>query len=230
VDAAGTTVYVTGNTVSTDFPTHSPKFSSNAGSIDAFVAKYNLGGASPSFTVTNGALSTTSGAPGVSATSTITVTSVGGFSSAVALTCAVSPVVTKGPTCGFTGSPVTPPANGTGTATLNVSTVAASALNRPADNRSGLLFYATLLPIGGIALLGAGLGTSSRRRKKVLGVVLPGMLLAGLFVLPACGGGGGGGGGGGTTGTPAGSYTITVTGTAGGVVATGSPALTLTVN
>jgi len=43
-----------------------------------------------------------------------------------------------------------------------------------------------------------------------------GLLLA--LVLAACGGGGGGGGGGGTTsnpGTPAGTYTLTVTGSSG---------------
>jgi ABC-type transporter Mla subunit MlaD len=39
------------------------------------------------------------------------------------------------------------------------------------------------------------------------------MVLATIIVLPACGGGGNSGGGGnGTPGTPAGTYTITVTG------------------
>ena len=229
VDSAGSNIYVAGNTTSSDFSTTSPAQGAYGGGVDGFVAKYTQGAASQSFTVTNGALSTTSGAPGVSATSTITVGSVNAFNSAVTLTCSVAPVVTKGPTCGLTGSPVTPPANGTGTAMLSVSTVSASALlNRPAGRSNGL-FYATVLPIGGIALLGAGLRSTARRRR-LLGFVALGVLLTGLLILPACGGSNSSGGGGGGSGTPPGSYTITVTGAAGGVSVTGAPALTLTVN
>jgi len=62
--------------------------------------------------------------------------------------------------------------------------------------------------------------------------VVLGVTLTALLVLPACGGssssGGGGGGGGGGTNTPPGTYTITVSGTAGGV--THSAQLTLKVN
>jgi hypothetical protein len=234
VDSAGANVYVTGNTISTDFPTVSAEQSTAKGTGDAFVAKYTLAGAGSGFTVTNGALSPTSGAPGVSATSTITVTSVSGFNSAVTLACSVAPVVSEGPTCSFSnpGSSVTPPANGTVTATLNVATMAASAmLERPSDRRSSGVFYAVALPFVGIALLGTGMGSAGSRRRKLFGFLMLGMLLTGLLVMPACGGSSNnGGGGGGNAGTPAGAYTITVTGTGGGITATGSPAITLTVN
>src|ERR1019366_7791836 len=48
-------------------------------------------------------------------------------------------------------------------------------------------------------------------------------------LIPACSSSNSGGGGG-STGTPTGPYTITVTGTNNSAVATGSPALVLTVN
>lgn len=231
VDSTGANIYVAGNTASTNFPaTPLAKQKTNGGGTDAFVAKYAQTGSGSSFTVTNGALSVTSGNPGVSATSTITVTSVGGFNSAVTLACSVTPVVTKGPTCSFTPSnSVTPPANSTATAALNVSTVAASAmLNRPMDRNSRML-YSLFLPLFGITLLAAGVGSAGPRRRKLFGLLMLGLILTGLLVMPACGGSSNNTGGG-NTGTPAGSYTITVTGTSGGTTVTGTPALTLTVN
>ncbi len=124
---------------------------------------------------------------------------------------------------------VTPPANGTTTATLNVATTAASAmLTHPANGRSSGVFYALILPVFGLTLVGAGIGSSGPRRRKFLGIVIIGMVLMCLMLLPSCGGSSGGGGGGG--GTPAGAYTITVTGSNGGAMVTGTPALTLTIN
>ncbi|HEX2163775.1 MAG TPA: endopeptidase [Thermoanaerobaculia bacterium] len=55
---------------------------------------------------------------GLTATTTCTVTSTGGFSAAVALSCAGLP---SGVTCGFSPSSVTPPANGTAQSTLTVT-------------------------------------------------------------------------------------------------------------
>ncbi len=230
VDSAGANVYVTGNTTSTDFPTVAPEQKNAGGTGDAFVAKISLSGTTTAnFTVTNGALSATSGNPGVSATSTITVTSVNGFSGAVALACTIAPVVSKGPSCGLSPSSVTPAANATATSTLTVSTTAASAmLERPAGRRSSGVFYALLMPIVGITFMGAGFGATGSRHKKLFGFLMLGLVLTGLLLMPACGGSNNGGGG--STGTPAGTYTITVTGSSGGASVTGSPALTLTVN
>ena len=228
VDSAGANIYVAGNTLSSPFPGVNGFQTTYGGLTDAVVAKYSTGTSSADFTVSNGALSNTSGHAGVSATSTITVGSTNGFNSAVQLQCTVSPVVTKGPTCSFSNPSVTPPANSTTTSTLNVATTAASAmLTHPGNGRGSGFFYALILPVFGLTLLGAGIGSSGRRRRKVLGVVITGMVLMCLLVLPACGGSGGGGGGG---GTPAGAYTITVTGTNNSIVVTGTPALTLTIN
>jgi len=232
VDSAGANVYVTGSTASTNFPTVAAEQTATGGTGDAFVAKYSLSGTTTgSFTVANGALSATSGSPGVSATATITVTSVNSFNSAVTLACTVAPVVTEGPICSFSnpGSSVTPPANSTATATLTVSTAVASALlEHIPDRRSSGIFYALLLPIGGLTFVGAGLGSRGSRRRKLFGFLMLGMILSGTLLMPACGGSSGTKTG--NPGTPAGTYTITVTGTNASAVVTGSPALTLTVN
>jgi hypothetical protein len=235
VDSAGANIYVAGTTTSTDFPTVAAEQPSSGSPNligDAFVAKYSTSGTTANFTVTNGALSPTSGSPGVSATATITVTSTNSFGGAVTLACSVAPVVPKAPTCSFSnpGASVTLPANGSVTATLNLATTAASALlERPSDRRSSGVFYAMLLPIGAITLLGAGLGSAGSRRRKLFGFLMLGLLLTTLLLIPACSSSNSGGGGG-STGTPTGPYTITVTGTNNSAVATGSPALVLTVN
>jgi len=138
--------------------------------------------------------------------------------------------VTKGPTCSFSSASVTPPANGTTTSTLTVATTAASAmLKHPASGRSSGVFYALILPVFGLTLLGARIGSSGPRQRKFLGLVITGMVLMCLLLLPACGGSNNNNGGGGG-GTPTGAYTITVTGSNGGAMVTGTPALTLTIN
>jgi lipopolysaccharide export LptBFGC system permease protein LptF len=77
------------------------------------------------------------------------------------------------------------------------------------------------LPIGGMAFLSVGFGRKSRK-KKLLGFVLVCMVLSGLVFLASCSGGGSQGSSG-NAGTPAGSYTITVTGTATGFTQGGNP-------
>jgi hypothetical protein len=224
VDGSGS-IYVTGNTVSTDFPAVSALQGTlgSGGLADAFVAKFSASGAPANFTVAAAALSPASGHAGVSATSTITVTSLNGFAGSVALGCTVVPAIAEAPTC--SGTSVNVPANGTATGTLTVNTTAASALlERPSSG----IFYAMLMPVGGMALLGAGIGSAGSRRKKLFGFLMLGLLLFGLLLMPACGGSGSS-----TThnpGTPTGPYTITVTGTSGQSVVNGTPTLTLTVN
>jgi hypothetical protein len=229
VDPAGSNIYIAGNTASADFPSTAGSAQSAYGlAVDAFVAKYSTGASSANFTITNGALSPTSGHAGVSANATVTVTSTAGFSSAVALTCSVSPAVTKGPTCSLSPASVTPPANSTAASTLTVSTTAAAArLENPFDGRG--VFFATIVPVFGLTLVGAGMGSSDSRRRKLFGLFLLGMIAMSLMLMPACSSSsttvGGGSGG-----TPTGAYTITVTGTSGGASATGTPAITLTIN
>lgn len=141
-------------------------------------------------------------AAGASATSTITINPTGGFTGTVNLTCSITATASPAPVCSL-------PASATTTATLTVSTTAPHA----SLMQSRSIFYAMLLPLGGITLLGAGF---TSRGKKLVNLVLMFLVVAGLLFLAACGGSSSSGGGGGLTGgTPAGSYTATVTGTSG---------------
>ena len=96
-------------------------------------------------------------------------------------------------------------------------------------NRPTGIFYAMWLPIVGLSLIGMRFSTAASRRKKLLGFLLVGTVMALLFILPACGGSSSTGGGGGScTGcTPDGNYTVTVTGAAGGVTHAASVTLTV---
>jgi len=158
--------------------------------------------------------------PGSSASSTITVTGENGYSKAVNLSCTVSGGGTPAPTCSFSANSVV----GSGTSTLTVSTTAPHAALFHRSN----IFYAMLLPIPGLALIGIGFGSADSRRKKVLGFLMLYAILASLLLLPACGGSSSH-----TNpqpGTPAGTYTITVTGTDGTLTHSVAPPLTLKVN
>ena len=103
-------------------------------------------------------------------------------------------------------------------------------MNRGANG----LVYAMWLPVVGLSLVGMRFSTAGSRRRKLLGFLLLGLIMAALFFLPACSGSSSPGGGGGCSGcTPQGSYTVTVTGTDTqnpALTHSVSPALTLTVN
>jgi hypothetical protein len=161
--------------------------------------------APPSFALTVTALTPASIVPGGTATSTVKVTPSGGFNSAVNLTCAVTstPAASVPPTCSFSSATVN---GGSGTTTLTVSTVAATASLRAKRG----IYFAVLFPLCGLTLLGASF-TSQRR--KLLGAPLVYLILSGLICLAACGGGSSVAGG--NPGTTTGSYIVTVTGTSG---------------
>lgn len=118
VDREGASIYLTGNTSSTDFPTHAPEYASNAGLSDAFVAKY----LQPNFTVSALPLSPAAVDPGAPATSTITTGPLNGFNNSVALTCEVSPTTASPPTCGFSPPSVKPGVPTTLTVNTTIST------------------------------------------------------------------------------------------------------------
>jgi trimeric autotransporter adhesin len=75
------------------------------------------------------------------------------------------------------------------------------------------LFYALWLSLLGLVVAGVNFG--SERTGKGEAVILAWVLLTGLVFQVACGGGSTGSSGDGSSGTPAGTYTITVTGTSG---------------
>ncbi len=176
------------------------------------------------FALTDVALSPGSVQPGGSATSTITIAPTNGFNpSLVTFTCAVTGGGTPAPTCSVGAI------TGSGTAPVTVSTTANT--QRLAalftDRRPGaLLAFGLLIPA---LLLGAG-GLSKQQRQKMLVCCLAVLVLGGCLFQAACGGGSSS-----TStpppsgGTPAGTYTISVTGASGSVTGVQAPALTLTV-
>lgn len=227
VDSPGANVYVTGNTLSTNFPTKAPFQAAVAGLIDAFVVKYAFP-TTPDFSLS--ATSPAAVKPGSSGTSTITLTAINGYSSPVKLSCSVAGSGSPLPACkatSFSPNPVTPTAAGV-TSTLTVTTTGASA----AILHPNRFFYALWIPVAGMSLLGISFSSARSRRKKIFGFLMVAMVMAALFMLPACGSSSGGGGGGGCTGcTPAGAYTVTVTATGtDAATTTHSTTLTLTVN
>jgi hypothetical protein len=173
----------------------------------------------PDFTIAAAALSPAMVSAGASATSAITVAPLNGFTSAVNLTCAVTPAATKAPTCSLSPSSV---AGGSGPSMLTVSTTAATTGSLAPQSRG--VFYAMWLPIGGLALLGTGF---TSRKKKFWSFLFGCLIFSGLIFLGACGGSSSSGGGGGNSGTPAGTYTVAVTGTSGSL--THSQSLSLVV-
>ena len=138
---------------------------------------------------------------------TITVSQQHGYSNAVDLSC--SAPVSSGVYCSVSPSSVTPG----DTATLSITTTGASLgfIKRANESHSGLLF-ALWLPVGAIFFGGIGIRSKQSRSKTFLTVILGLVFGAGLLVQVACGGGktpprh--------TSGTPAGTYTITVSGAA----------------
>ncbi|HET7184250.1 MAG TPA: hypothetical protein VFI82_06165 [Terriglobales bacterium] len=169
---------------------------------------------------------------GSSAKFNISVAGLGGFNGAVSLSCTSG--VPALATCSFSVDPVNPG----GSSTLTISTTAPSVaqLQPPATRRPAPLYalWLTMPGIFGIGIVGNGMRPRARRGRtlSVTGLVL---LLGILLSLAACGGGGGGS----TTtppipkaGTPAGTYTIVVTGSSGSgpTAISHSANITLTVN
>jgi hypothetical protein len=158
------------------------------------------------FTMALSKLSPASVTAGGTATSTITIAPMNGFNGTVNLSCGVAPVVTPPATCSLNPSSV---ANGSGTSILTVKTAAPTAAFLTPQYRG--IFFAMWLPIGGLGLLGTGF---TSRKYKLRGFLLGWLLFSGLISLAACGGSSSSGGGG-QPGTPAGTYSIAVTGTSG---------------
>jgi probable HAF family extracellular repeat protein len=160
----------------------------------------------PGFDVSTTALTPTTVPEGGSATSTLTVSAYGGFGGAVTFTCSVQPTAAPAPTCLFSPRSVT---SGT-PVTLTVTTTApTSALRR--GTRSGLL-YAFLLPLSGLFAMVLRFGPQQKRDRRITAAAFAGVLFAGVVFQAACGAKPP------TPGTPAGEYSITVTGTSGTLV------------
>jgi Beta-propeller repeat/Cep192 domain 4/HYDIN/CFA65/VesB-like, Ig-like domain len=172
---------------------------------------------------------------GQSATFTISATPAGGFNQPVNLTCSVSPVVSRGPACNVSPTPVTPDGINPSTATVTVTTTARSNMvpnsDRPTPPLSefpwSVWFLASAVLMA--SLVAKARFSSARHLKPVALMALAACLLV-IAAWTGCGGGGGGGGGSSSppaTGTPAGNYTITVSGTSGTLSSTTTFTLTV---
>jgi hypothetical protein len=220
-------VYLAGDTSSTSnlATTGAYQTAYGHGAADAFVAKVGPAAADFSVAASPGSVSVSSGQ--TTSAIAVTVASVNSsFGQAVTLSCGSLPAHAS---CQFTSASVTPGgASSPGTSSVTISTSASSSasLLAPGANRHMQIFAAIVAPLFGIALIGGGVGS---RKKRACGLLLLALVLIGIMALPACGGSSnnGGGGGGGTT-TPAGTYNITVIGSAGGT--THSAPVALTVN
>ena len=158
-----------------------------------------------SFTLTANPPSINSLPPGTSGSTLVTITPVGGFNSPVTITCTD---LVPSTTC--TANPSTAPASGTGATTsftLTISTTGPATNARLTTTHSALYTCLLLLPVAFIS-----------RRKKLRNLALT--LIAGALFLTL-----GGCGSTSTNGlvhnqTPAGTYSVTVTGTSGSLSTT----------
>jgi len=150
------------------------------------------------------------GIPGIPASFTVTVnTPDGNIPNAVSLSASGAP--SGGTTTFPNGSSFTNLSSGAQSRQLVVNTT--PRVTTPASLfPAGRPFYAALFPVSGLALLGAGIGGRKSRRRRVLMAALLGCFFALVLLQPGCGSSKTTNT---TTGTPAGTYNLTVTATSG---------------
>lgn len=174
-------------------------FTASTSSAFVVLSSFNLSASTPS---------PSSVTAGQSSTSTINVSPMNGFDpSGVTFTCSVTPAVSPAASCSVATVTV---ANDAGTATLTVTTVAGTSAraSHPAGPGSrAMILFALLIP-------GLLIGTGVKQRGKLLTWTLTLVVLGGCLLQSACGGGSPKTAATANSGTPVGSYTATITGSA----------------
>lgn len=185
----------------------------------------------PSFAIAGTAVTVAPGAT-TGNTSTITIAPAGGFTGGVALTAAITASPSGAvypPTLNFGATtPASITASAAGSATLTITTTASTSAPCTSANQTPrqLPWYA-----GGGAVLAClfliGIPARRRRWQSMIGMLL--LLVAFVGGLMACGSGGGGIAcpALSTSGTTAGTYTVTVTGASNALTETGTVTLTV---
>jgi hypothetical protein len=181
----------------------------------------------PGFAGVSGPTNVSVTSPGISGTTTVGIIASTGFTTAISFTCTGLPAEAACSPTSATGSGPNTIVN----TNINVTTTAPHTTMLQPGQRPyyfATIFFSTIfipaifggLPLAGVFFLAA---PKRRRRSVLLGM----MLLALLVTVPACGGGGGGSHHTQDPGTPAGTYTVTVTATAGSISQQGSFTLTV---
>ena len=182
----------------------------------------NLSGTGQDFTMTTAAGSSASATvtAGATATFTLAVNSLGGLNQPVSFTCADAP--SKAACTVLPGSLTLGNSQATITVTITTTAATTSASQAPPRPSSRAPKEPYLLALLFPVVIWAG-----RLRRKWF---LAGITLLLMFAVAGCGGGSSGGGGGGSTipGTPAGTYTLPVTGTTGSGASSVSHSVNLT--
>jgi uncharacterized repeat protein (TIGR03803 family) len=172
----------------------------------------------PDFTVSASAFTPGAVSPGSASSSTITTAAIGGFSGSITLSCTVQSSVVLAPTCSVNPTSV----NAGTTSVLTVRTTGPTG-SMVSPYSSGFL-YATWLPL--LGLLAGSTTLVRRNQKQKVRLRLACLLVASALFQMACGGSSTKFGSG---GTPAGTYTVVVTGVSGSLQHSVSPNPTLTV-
>jgi hypothetical protein len=183
---------------------------------------------SPNFSLAASVFTPGSVAPGATASSLITINPVGGLNpSTVKLTCSVSPSATPAATCSVGNISVG--SSGQGTASLTFATAGPQAALAPAGERGSKMLFALAILIPAMLMGGAGFTNPGRKRLMSLCFFF---VLAGCMAHIACGGGSSNSSTStatGNSGTPAGTYQVTVSGSASGIQVSISTPLSVTV-
>jgi Big-like domain-containing protein len=181
----------------------------------------------PGFAGVSGPTNVSVTSPGISGTTTVGVIASTGFTTAISFTCTGLPAEAACSPTSATGSGPNTIVN----TNINVTTTAPHTTMLHPSQRpyyfAAIFSSAIFIPaiFGGLPLAGVFFLAAPKRRRR--SVLLGMMLLVLLVTVPACGGGGGGSRHTQDPGTPVGTYTVTVTATAGSISQQGSFTLTV---